>query len=200
MILHLNYDTTRVALAISHWPTGRQQSDWKHLYLVVTPGEEDAKCSCHTGGSPWYLWGCWPGKPTGVDVANPGRPDFEPFYISAHELDSKGRIVFILPERWRQIARGRYTGAVWYAEPYGPLPKLPNVPKLYKLIEKYKTPTLYSYSDCNSPCPPPLPPLSEPPQACILTKFDIDYGYKCSEHIIQEAAVEMSLAACEEDI
>lgn len=200
MILQLNYDTTRIALGIRHWPTGGRVSDWRNLNLVIRPGQEDNCNCCHTGGSPWYLWGCWPGKLTGVDVANPPKPDFEPFFIPAHEYDTNGRVVFVLPERWRGIAYGRYTGEVWYCDPCGALPMLPPLPKLPKAMQKYPTPNLYSYNDCNTPPSEHLPPIPPAPPACVLAKFDIDYGYKCSEHIIKDAAVELSLAECEEDI
>lgn len=200
MILQLNYDTTRIALGIRHWPTDKRVSDWRNLYLVIRPGQDDRCDCCHTGGSPWYLWGCWPGKLTGVDVANPPKPDFAAFYIQAHDYDSNGRVVFILPERWREIAYGRYTGEIWHCAPYGPIEWLPQVPKLPKALQKYPTPNLYSHNDCN--VEPPEPPVvaPPPPPACILAKFDIDYGYKCSEHIIRDAAVELSLASCEEDV
>lgn len=200
MILQLNYDTTRIALTIRHWPTGRRVSDWRNLMLVITAGQKDNCTCCHTGGSPWYLWGCWPGKLTGVDVANPPKPDFPPFSIPAHEYNSDGRVVFVLPERWRAVAYGRYTGEVWYMEPGSVLLQLPPVPKLPKAMQKYPTPVLYSHNDCSCPPPPPCPSVPQPQPACILAKFDIDYGYKCSEHIIKDAAIELSLATCEEDI
>lgn len=199
MILQLTYDTTRIALGIRHWPTGGRVSDWRRLYLAIRPGQDDNCQCCHTGGSPWYLWGCWPGKLTGVDVANPPKPDFPPFFINAHDYDSDGRVVFVLPERWRKISYGRYTAEVWYCEPYGVLPPLPPLPKLPKAMQKYQTPDLYAHNVC-SMSPPPMPEAPPPPTACILAKFDIDYGYKCSEHIIKDAAIELSLAACEEDI
>lgn len=198
MILQLNDDTTRIALSITHWPTSRRVSDWKNLALVITPGQDDGCSCCHTGGSPWYLWGCWPGKLTGVDVANPPRPDFPPFFIMAHDYDDNGRIVFVLPERWRKVAYGRYTGQVWYTERRVPPMPLPPVGKLPKGLQKYPTPMLYSYQDCN-PIPERPAPMPPPPPACVLTKFDIDYGYKCSSHIIRDAALELSLATCEED-
>lgn len=203
MILQLNYDTTRIALAINHWPTGRRVSDWRNLYLVILPGQEDDCTCCHTGGSPWYLRGCWLGKPTGVDIANPPRPDFPPFFIQAHEYDDNGRIVFVLPERWRQIAYGRYTGKVIYMEPQDAsavMAMLPPVPKLPTAMRKYPTPLLYNHSDCSPPPCEPIPCVPPPPPACTLAKFDIDYGYKCSEHIIKDAALALSLAVCEEDV
>lgn len=194
MILQLNYDTTRIALSVKHWPTGRHVGDWRNLHLAITPGQDDSQNCCHTGGSPWYLWGCWPGKLTGVDIANPPAPDFAPFIIPAHERDSSGRIVFILPERWRQVAYGRYTGAVWYMQPYVLPPVLPRLPK------KYPTPDLYPSAECSTPPAEPCKPAPMQEPACILAKFDIDYGYKCSEHIIDEAAVALSLSTCEEDV
>lgn len=197
MILHLNSDTTRVALNILHWPTSRHISDWRNLSLVITPGQDDNCSCCHTGGSPWYLWGCWPGKPTGVDVANPPKPDFPPFYIDAHEYDNKGMVVFILPERWKQIAYGRYTGRIVYND--HTVPVLPFIP----LPETFKPqpPDLYPYNSCSTPPSVPKPcPLPPPPPPCVLAKFDIDYGYKCSEHIIQEAAIKLALSTCEEDV
>lgn len=200
MILQLNYDTTRVALSIKHWPTWRHISDWRNLNLVITPGQDDDCNCCNTGGSPWYLHGCWPGKLVGVDVANPPRPDFPPFFIPAHEYDTNGRIVFVLPERWRQIAYGRYTGKVIYMEPQHVMLPLPPVPKIPKEMRKYPTPLLYAHNDCSQPPPEPVPCVPPPPPACVLARFDIDYGYKCSEHIIKDAALEMSLAVCEEDV
>lgn len=200
MIIHLDYDTTRIAVGISHWPTGRVVSDWRNLALTITPGQDDQCDCCHTGGSPWYLYGCWPGKPTGVDVANPPKPDFPPFFIPAHEYNSDGRIVFVLPERWRAVAYGRYTGRVVYQPPVSPILPLPPVAKLPKALRKYETPVLYSYNDCSAPDEKQAICVAPPAPACVLAKFDIDYGYKCSEHIIRDAAVNIALAACEEDV
>lgn len=203
MILHLTYDTTRVALTIKHWPTMRRVDSWRDLHLVILPGQVDNCDCCHVGGSPWYLWGCWPGKLTGVDIANPPMPDFAPMFIPAHEYDDNGRIVFVLPERWRELAYGRYTGQIWHMSPQdrllNALASIPQVQKVAKVFEKYKTPTLYNHADCSYPMPVHVPPQPTP-DACILASFDIDYGYKCDEHIIHDAALEMSLSTCEEDV
>lgn len=193
MILRITDDVSRVAFKITHWPSQQVLADWRNLQLVITPGEDDEKC-CHVGGSPWYLYGCWPGKPVGVDVANPPKPDFPAFCINAFELDSQGRVVFILPKRWQEMYYGRYTGQIRYQP---------------KATQPFNLGLDFSYKEPKSPLPPemiapscedkpkPMPVMAPPKQrCCILAKFFIDFGARCSEHIVDTAAFTFALNDC----
>lgn len=193
MILRIEDGVTRLAFDITHWPTQRRVSDWRNLQLLITPGEEDGQC-CHVGGSPWYLYGCWPGKWTGVDVANPPRPDFPAFCIDAFERDDRGRIVFILPERWRDVAHGRYTGAIRYM-PHARQPFNLGLSFHHKTPDYALPPELLAQGCADRPSPEPVYAPPEPP-CCVLARFLIDVGARCSEHIVETATFEFALSDC----
>lgn len=208
MIVHITQGMTRLGLLIKDYGTNRILTDWRVLQLVVTPGQFD-KC-CAPAGSPWYLTGCWPGKRTGVDVAN-WRPDFPAIVYDAFELDPDGRIVFRLDERLHRLPPGRYTGAVRTyfgkrprttcgpacdgrpqdipAMVIRPAPKRPRVhiPPEYR-IGAERCPIDLSV-------PPPKPPKPRP-VSCVLAVFDIDLGPICSDHLIAQATAEFALADC----
>lgn len=198
MILQITPDISRVAVRIRNWTNQRYLADWEHIQLVIEPGQRDGSC-CHQGGSPWYLHGCWPGKLVGVDVGNPPRPDFPAFCIPAFERDSHGRIVFILPERWKMVPPGRYTGLVRYA-PASDIPV--NIWQYLHRPKEDERPVfpegLGSYSCVPQEHIEPKPKFEC--HTCILAQFDIDYGPRCSDHIIDQAALEFSLSTCEEDV
>lgn len=193
MILRITDDVSRIAFKILHWPSQRYAADWRNLQLVITPGGANGGC-CHTGGSPWYLHGCWPGKPTGVDTANPPRPDFPAFCLNAFERDEHGRIVFILPTRWQEMYYGRYTGQIRY-QPNAAVPFNLGLDISYKESANPLPPDMLA-PNCGGR-PEPAPALAPPaPRCCVLAQFDIDFGARCSEHIVDTAAFEFALGDC----
>lgn len=203
MILQLTEDTTRIGIRIKSLPYGAHAADTECVQLVILPGQKDAGTCCHTGGSPWFLRGCWPGKLIGVDIANPPAPDFPAICINAFERNADGQLIYILPERWKQLPYGRYTGEVRYQPKAStPINLLPWV-KLgrFEGTPDYLPPWVKEHNHC---CPfpeqtPPPPPVFHE-HCCILTSFDIDYGPRCSAHIIDQVGLEFSLSTCEEDI
>lgn len=202
MILRITDDITRVNLRIRDWPDRRYLADWESIQLVIMPGQADGCGCCHTGGSPWFLYGCWPGKRTGVDVANPAPPDFPAMCINAFEIDDNGALTFILPPHWHHLPHGRYTGLVQYA----PMSHLPlNLTHYLGSIEdplpnRGIPPQYLQWPDCNAPHEPPPPPPPPKLDLCVLAKFDIDRAPRCLEHIIDQVGVEFSLTHCEEDV
>lgn len=190
MILQISEDVTRVGIRIKSWRNQRYTDDWRHLQLVISPGQHGEHCCCE-GGSPWIVYGCWPGHQTGVDLMNPPSPDFPAFIIEAEGMD-KGMTVFPLPDRWRQtVPFGRYSGLVRY-QPDNYLP----VNILQWIQQKqHDKPMSWDFLDpgCCLPPEPPCPqPVKLPPQRmCILAEFDIDYGPRCTEHIMDKVAIDL---------
>lgn len=185
MILQLNEDTTSIGIRIKSWRNQRYIDDWRGLALGILPGERHGSHCCASGGSPWYVWGCWPGHRTGVDLMNPPRPDFPAFIIQANKLDDQ-IVVFNLPERWRQtVPFGRYTGFARYQPErilFDPINSRVNLGELPMPSDPgcYHTPP--------EPCVCHAPPH---PRPCILAEFDVDYGPRCSQYIIDRIDVEL---------
>lgn len=181
MILQVSEDIKRVAIRLKSWRNQRYARDWANLYLIIEPGQRDDCCGCCEGGSPWYVWGCWPGHRTGVDLMNPPRPDFPAFVIKAEELTDKDLVVFELPARWREtVPFGRYSGTVRYQPMNGTVP-------INALINLGNWHLPHGECMCNQPQPPAMLP---PPRVCDLVHFDIDYGPRCHQHIIDRVDVE----------
>lgn len=183
MILQLTEDTTSIGIRIRAIPMQDYLTDWRGLALGIMPGERNCAC-CPTGGSPWYVWGCWPGHRTGVDLMNPPKPDFPAFYIQASDVKDN-LVIFNLPDRWRKtVPFGRHSGFVRYQSDkvfYDPINSHVNL----GVVPMPQDPGCYHYDA--QPCcstPPPLKP-------CILAEFDVDYGPRCSQHIIDRIDVEL---------
>lgn len=202
MIIRITDDTTKVGFRVRDWKNSQFLADWRHLQFVVRPGQIDQPRG--PNGSPWYLYGYWPGKPTGVDLANPPLPDFPAMVMPAFEMGDNCEVVFELPKRFHDIPHGRYTGLLMYC-PSGPVKVVnlddkpveppPNI--LEWLPPKYHAGAL----GC---CPHPVPPCPPPPprhhnECCLLGMFDIDYGPRCDEHIVDLVTVQYALNVCEED-
>ena len=184
MILQLTEDTTSIGIRLKATPTQEYLVDWQGLALGILPGQKGCEC-CHTGGSPWYVWGCWPGHQTGVDLMNPPPPDFPAFFIQASDVKDN-LVIFNLPDRWRQqVPFGRYTGFVRYQPAkvfYHPINAIVDfgVSPMPEDPGCYRTPP--------EPCSCDFP---KPPKPCILAEFDVDYGPRCSQHIIDRIDVEL---------
>ncbi len=200
MIVYLNQSITTLALRIKENGDRSQLLDWRSLQLIISPPHPKYD-PCYMG-SPWFLWGCWPGKRVGVDVANQHVPDFPSICINAQETDADGRVVFPVGEHVRCLPVGRYLGAVQSAPQSSRVPHLPynmivnlgrNVYPKGKII-----PPEYQREACSIDMPPP-PCIPEPVcSCCILAEFDIDIGPACHEHIIDQAAVDYAITYCGE--
>lgn len=181
MILRLTDDATSVGIRIKAWK--RYLADWQGLALGITPGERHGQHCCSQGGSPWYVWGCWPGHHTGVDLMNPPRPDFPAFFIQANDLKDN-LVIFNLPDRWRKtVPFGRYTGFIRYQPErvfYDPINSRVNL----GAVRVPQDPGCYEYHEH---CGCPLPAL----RPCVLAEFDVEYGPRCSQHIIDRIDVEL---------
>lgn len=202
MILQVTEDTARVGIRILDWKNHRTLSDWRHVQLLIQPGQIDQPCHV-PGGSPWYLHGCWPGKPVDVDVANPARADFPTICCDAFERSGEGAVVFCLPQRFKELPYGRYTGILQY-HPHNLAPVNLRAlrPEPADEMDKCIPP---EYLVGNQNCAPDMgchvPQVhTPPPVCCILSTFDIDYGPRCSEHIIDMAHVQFFLSTCGEEV
>lgn len=202
MIVQITEDTKSIAIRVKAWPIQRYVGDWQDIYLVIMPGQRgghccghDDDCCCHQGGSPWILYGCWHFHRTGVDLMNPPRPDWPAFFIQGELLDDKKQLVFTLPERWKKdVFFGRHTGELRY-QPYKP------APVNFRPVRPPKDkPQTWAFLDpgcgCAVPRPhPAAPPPPPPPHRCVLARFDIDYGPRCSQHIIDRISLELEEGA-----
>lgn len=199
MILYLSRGAARLAVRLREMNTGSQLISWRNLCLLIQPGQFDQPCG--PNGSPWILTGCWPGKPTGVDIANP-HYDFPTVRIPAHTLDADGRVVFRLPENLWNLPNGRYTGSIilekdGHEKPFSFDAFLKVMPPLPDKQEVILPPGYDIGKECevqfDTPAPPPPPPMP-----CVLARFDIDLGPECSDHYADQIAVEMARTYCEE--
>ena len=199
MILYLSRDVARLAVRLREMNTGSQLISWRNLCMLIQPGQFDHPCG--PNGSPWILTGCWPGKPTGVDVANP-HYDFPTVRIPAYTLDADGRVVFRLPENLWNLPNGRYTGSIiiendGHEKPFSFDAFLKVMPPLPDRQEVILPPGYDIGKECEvrfgTPAPPPPPPMP-----CVLARFDIDLGPECSDHYADQIAVEMARTYCEE--
>lgn len=132
MIVSLSRYTSRLAVALESPADNARLMDWRHLQLLVMPPPPPKGVP----GSPWFLWGCWPFHPTGVDMSNPPRPDFPVICIDAFDCDTEGRIVFILDRRIHDLKPGRYQGEIRVHPHAAPI----NLPE-----QKFHVRTLYRF-------------------------------------------------------
>lgn len=185
MILYINRGTARLALRVREINQTSQLTSWQQLQLLIQPGQWDEDCG--PNGSPWILHGCWPGKRTGVDIANP-HFDFPIIVYQAYEMDNDGRVVFLLDEKLYALPNGRYTGVLRVMPHVPPFKMSPIVlPKPHEMDipDEYKI-----GRNCDVSFPePPHPPRQ--PECCILARFDIDLGPECSDHYIDQVTVDM---------
>ena len=198
MIIRLSPGVAKLALRVVELREQKLLLDWRHLQLLIQPGQYDEDCG--PNGSPWILTGCWPRHRTGVDIAN-YRPDFPTICYNAFELDPDGRIVFHLDERLWQLPPGRYSG-ILRVYPQGHVPvNLRTVQDVgYKEPDPRTIPA--EYLNVGKVCQPEFkqPPLPRPkPQCCILSTFDIDLGPLCSDHMVDQVALDYVLTTCEEE-
>lgn len=193
MILSLTRYTTRLALRVKNLIDYGQLTDWHALQLVIMPGEE-RRSSCHVGGSPWVLTGCWPFHPTGIDVANPPRPDFPAIVLDAFDSDDEGRIVFQLDQRVHMLPNGRYTGLL-RIHPHTPPINLDAIARL-KVRAPLGAAVRYDNDGTIVPCEDKLVPMPPKQEACVLARFDIDLGPECAQHMVDQCAVELARPLC----
>lgn len=198
MIIKITEDTARLSILVRDTAHGRLAADWKNLVLIILPGQMDSN-ACG-GGSPWYLHGCWPGKPTDVDIANPQPPDFPAMVIDAFEKNLDGGAVFILPDKFHMLPFGRYTGIVRRL-PSRLLPVNLVVPVNPPAPPNRGIPSRYldGYNECVMDFPKVPHPHITPPACCDLATFDIDYGPRCTEHMIDRVSVQFGYYDCDED-
>lgn len=215
MILSLTRNTTRLALRVKDVVQGWQLYDWRDLRLIIAPGqlnrEDGGGCCwdnccdcCDPMGSPWYLSGCWPFHPTGVDVANPSRYfDFPSIILDAFETDDEGRIVFLLDKRVHSLPNGRYTGILQRHAHALPI----NVPATdsvasnqHPLPAPLSLGAMIHYEPQGTMAPCNQTVTFDPPRqdACILAMFDIDLGPECAQHMVDQMAVEFRRDDCGE--
>lgn len=204
MIIRLTEETSKVGFRIRDWKNSQFLTDWPHLQLCIRAGQLDQPRG--PNGSPWYLYGYWPGKPTCVDLANPPMPDFPAMVLPAFEKGDNCEVIFHLPKRFHELPYGRYTGILMYC-PEGSF-KLVNWKQPPKTKEAPDDPFDWippqfrpGAMGC---CPKPLPQCPPPPpkqhnECCVLGLFDIDYGLRCDEHIVDLVTVQYALNTCEED-
>lgn len=194
MILRLTHGMSALGLRIRETVYEHQVISWENLELVILPGQIDADCG--PNGSPWILTGCWPGKRTGVDIANPRR-DFPPMIFHAYKLDKEGRVVFHLDERMNTLPPGRYTGILRAAPRPAPPAERARLLVVAKPKKDRVIPAEYwqGYKECDPgfPSDPPPPP---PPQVCELARFDIDLCPMCVDHMIDQVSVDFPPADC----
>lgn len=188
MILQLTEDTTSIGIRLKAVPVQQYLADWQGIALGILPGQRQCAC-CSQGGSPWYVWGCWPGHRTGVDLMNPPPPDFPAFFIQASDVNAKDNLViFNLPDRWRKtVPFGRYTGFIRYQPDkvfYDPINSHINLGTRLNLAAL--DPGCY-----HAPPEPCACHWPAPPKPCVLAEFDVDYGPRCSQHIIDRIDVEL---------
>lgn len=181
MILQISEDVSKIAIRTKSWRNQRYVRDWQNLYLIIDPGQAGGDCCCHEGGSPWFVWGCWPGHRTGVDLMNPPRPDFPAFVIKAEELRNDS-VVFTLPTRWREtVPFGRYNGTLRYQ----PIDRTVPINAIAYLGQWHQPP---EECFCNPPPPPVIIPHNP---TCDIARFDIDYGPLCYQHFLDRVDVEL---------
>lgn len=194
MIVRLTHDMSTIGFRLRETMYNQQVVSWENVELMILPGQRDTGCA--PNGSPWILTGCWPGKRTGVDVAN-SRPDFPPIIIPAYKLDLDGRIVFHIGTRLNTLSPGRYTGVLRVAPQLNPSRQRARLLMIAPKQKKRVLPMEYiaGAQGCNvefKSDPPPPPP----PRVCELARFDIDLGPTCADHIIDQVSVEFPPNNC----
>lgn len=192
MIIHLTQGTPMVAFRVMGYGAEDQVSDWRQILLSISRPRN----RCGEPGSPWYFYGCWPGVRTGVDVANPPHRDIHPVLIPSEGLDDEGRITFRVGPHIDRLPPGRYYGELHFVQHpvmptcghRPPAPRLQVVPVQSKPIVP---PEFQIGIDCHDKEELPSPKRQRI-SGCILSRFDIDIGYPCYNHIIDEVSVELS--------
>lgn len=197
MILHLTRYTARLALKINEIVYNHQVTSPDQLRLLIVPGEFNNECrKPRTMGSPWFLSGCWPFHPTGVDLANPRLPDFPMLGYDGFDIDSEGCIVFNFDDRLWKLPDGRYTGFL-IIKPVRPPINLPS--QVNKLQPLYTAQSHYTFDHRLEPCGFNRVEFKEPEPLCILSSFDIDLGPRCAEHMVSQAKVIFTRGDCFND-
>lgn len=197
MIIHLPQGARKLALKIANNKDHGTLATWKGIQLHIAPGAQ-CDCGCWEGGSPWVLNGCWPGKITGVDIANPWRgPDIPTLVYDAQTVDEDGRIVFFLDDKLEAIPPGRYRGYVQYT-PIEGFVFDPAALKIEPKPEPIQLPPGYESRECSPDFPSPPPPVP-PKRACILAEFEIDLGVTCGDHHIDHVMFEETMKSCAEN-
>lgn len=212
MIIYIPRDTARLAFTLRESASGRSRrvASWEGLALYVRRHEP---CECGCPGSPWILTGCWPGKPTGVDIANPllYPHDFPTIRIPAVGLDDDGRVEFVLTHELDHLPNGRYEGAIVFEtrelierhpwEHVKDLPKAPTVltvmpplPKHVVIPPEYRT----EYNDCSCAMHTEVHRPPHRPHPCVLLTFDIDLGPECSDHFAEQIVITGMAVPCPE--
>lgn len=186
MILYLTRGVARLALRVHELNQMGRITSHEDIQFVIQPGQWDMDCG--PNGSPWILTGCWPGKITDVDIANPPQPDFPALIYDCFETDADGRLVFLMDERLWRMPNGRYSGTIQvrpHVQPFTMTPFVLPKPEERDIPAEYKI-----GRDCEPQFPKPvLPP--PPPRCCVLARFDIDLGPECSDHYIDQITVDM---------
>lgn len=197
MILSLNRYTPRLALRIRNTVDRGQTTEWEKLQLVIEPAP--MRKGCHVGGSPWFLCGCWPFHPTGVDVANPCAPEFPAIIIDAEGTDLEGRVQFPLKDKIWDLPNGRYLGTVRIHSHTPPI-NIPVVQKAYSVFGQLGAASTYNESKNKIPCccPHPIKLVSEP--SCELFSFEIDLGPECAQHMVDQVEATVQRSTCGDDV
>lgn len=208
MIVSITRYTTRLALRVRNLVNGGQIKSWQELQLIIAPSEDRYANCCHQGGSPWFLTGCWPFHPTGVDLANPKPFDFPAIVLDAFDADADGRIVFLLDKRFHLLPDGRYIG-ILRVHPHTPpinlqpreAPRDPCEPLMPPgFYDMGGAQVRYSEEKRLKPCKPGLHPPHRPHHCCNLAVFDIDLGPECAQHMIDQCAVDLERDFCGEEV
>lgn len=200
MIIYLPRQTARIAFRIREINSGAISASWERLCLHIAPGQYDQPCG--PNGSPWFLYGCWPGKPTGVDIANP-HYDFPTFRIPAFNRDTDGRVVFRIPPELWNVPNGRYSGLIMLDAPgcdtpYDLTKHIYVAPPPPEKPEVILPPGYDIGKDCNVVFDTPRHDHL-PPRPCVLAKFDIDIGPECSDHYADQVTIEAVRIQCEDE-
>ena len=202
MIIRVTEETARIGFRLRDWKNSRILADWRNMSLVVQPGQLDQPC-CSYMGSPVIMHGYWPGIPTEVDIANPPKPDFPAMVMPAFDIGEDCTVVFVLPKEFHNLPHGRYTGLLRY-HPKGVV----RVANLNQQAEEKRDPFDWVpppyWSGAAGCCPPPDKPHCAPPHqpkghVQVLGTFDIDYGQRLDEHIVDLVTVEYALNHCYEE-
>lgn len=197
MIVRLTQGMCELALRIRQYGTGNLAVPCgMRLQLGIWPGQLDQPCG--PNGSPWFLHGCWPGKLTDVDIANPQPYDFAPIMYEQDRTDNEGRAVFKLDHRLWRLPCGRYTGVLQMLPGEPEILDIQRIHVMKKKPDRGIPPEYLVGQHCGFE-PPKHKPLPSPPEACILSMFDIDLGPCCSDHMVDQVNVEFPLS-CEGEI
>lgn len=197
MIIHLPQGARKLAIKVTNNKDQGTLATYKGVQLHLIPGGK-CGCDCWEGGSPWVLHGCWPGKITDVDIANPWRgPDIPTLVYDAQEIDEEGRLVFFFDNKLELLPPGRYTAHIHYT-PIEGFVFDPAVLFVKPEPEPVQLPPGYNFRDCAPDFPSPTPP-PPPKRACILAVFEIDLGVTCGDHHIDQVMFEESMKSCAEN-